>query len=132
MSMTDPIADLLTRLRNASRARLATVTVPASRLKRALAEVLKEEGYLEGVVYKEDGLQGMLTLQMKYGAERMPVITDIRRISKPGLRRYVACRDIVQVRNGLGVSILSTSKGVLVDRDARKQGVGGELLATIW
>lgn len=132
MSMTDPVGDLITRLRNGSRAKLATITLPASGLKRAIAQVLKEEGYLAEVEYKEDGLQGMLTLTMKYGPDRTPVINEVKRISKPGLRRYVSSREIPRVQNGLGISILSTSKGVLVDRAARKAKLGGEILATVW
>ena len=132
MSMTDPIADLLTRIRNAQRAGLEEINLPASKLKQRVAEVLREEGFVREVTFKEDGLQGRLTVVLKYDEEKRPAISDIKRQSKPGLRRYVRHADIPKVMNGLGIAILSTSKGVLVDREARKQRLGGELLATVW
>ena len=132
MSMTDPIADLLTRIRNAQRAGLEKVELPASKIKQKICEVLQSEGFLREVSLQEDGKQGTLTVILKYDDERRPAISEIRRQSKPGLRRYVGHSDIPPVMNGLGVSILSTSKGVMVDREARKQHLGGELIATVW
>jgi small subunit ribosomal protein S8 len=133
MSFTDPIGDMLTRIRNASAARHEKVLVPASRLKLRIAEVLKEEGYIKDfVVHKDESKQGAITILLKYGPEREPAISDIKRVSKPGLRRYVATGDIPRVLNGMGVAILSTSRGLMVDREARKQKVGGELICTIW
>ncbi len=132
MSMTDPIGDMLTRIRNASSARHETVVVPASRLKTRIAEVLRDEGYIKDFVRHEDGAQGAITIMLKYDAEREPAISDIKRVSKPGLRRYVPTTDIPRILNGMGIAILSTSKGVMVDREARKQKVGGELICTVW
>ena len=132
MSFTDPIGDMLTRIRNASNARHEKVVIPASRLKVRIAEVLKEEGFIKDFVRHEDGPQGAITVLLKYTQDRSPVITDIKRVSKPGLRRYVPTDSIPRVLNGMGIAILSTSKGVLVDREARKQKVGGELICTVW
>ena len=132
MSMTDPIADLLTRIRNAQRAGLADFEVPASKMKQRICEVLKDEGFIREVTSKEDGKQGVLTVTLKYDAEKRPAISEIKRQSKPGLRRYVGYQDIPKVMNGLGIALLSTSKGIVVDREARKQHLGGELLATVW
>jgi small subunit ribosomal protein S8 len=132
MSFTDPIADMLTRIRNASSARHEKVLVPRSRLKIRIAEVLKEEGFIKDFVVHEDGPQGAITVLLKYSADREPAISDIKRISKPGLRRYVPTDSIPRILNGMGIAILSTSKGVLVDREARKQKVGGELICTVW
>lgn len=132
MSMTDPIADMLTRIRNASSARHEKVVVPASGLKARIAEVLKEEGYIKDYVRHEDGAQGAITIFLKYSGDRAPAISDIKRVSKPGLRRYVSNAAIPRILNGMGIAILSTSKGVLVDREARKQKVGGELICTVW
>jgi small subunit ribosomal protein S8 len=132
MSFTDPIGDMLTRIRNASNARHEKVVIPASRLKVRIAEVLKEEGFIKDFVRHEDGPQGAITVLLKYTPDRSPVITDIKRVSKPGLRRYVPTESIPRVLNGMGIAILSTSKGVLVDREARKQKVGGELICTVW
>ena len=132
MSMTDPIADLLTRIRNAQRAGLEQIELPASKLKQRICEVLRDEGFVREVSAKEDGRQGVLTVVLKYDEGRRPAISEIRRQSKPGLRRYVRHTDIPEVMNGLGIAILSTSKGVLVDREARRQHLGGELLATVW
>ncbi len=132
MSFTDPIADMLTRIRNASSARHEKVLVPRSRLKIRLAEVLKEEGFIKDFVVHEDGPQGAITILLKYSADREPAISDIKRVSKPGLRRYVATDSIPRILNGMGIAILSTSKGVMVDREARKQKVGGELICTVW
>ncbi len=132
MSMTDPVADLLTRIRNAQRAGLEELSLPASKLKLRVCEVLRDEGFIREVSMKEDGKQGTLTIGLKYDADKRPAISEIRRQSKPGLRRYVRHADIPRVMNGLGIAILSTSKGVLVDREARKQHLGGELIATVW
>ncbi len=132
MSFTDPIGDMLTRIRNASSARHEKVLVPKSRLKVRIAEVLKEEGFIKDFVVHQDGVQGAISILLKYSADREPAISDIKRVSKPGLRRYVATDAIPRVLNGMGIAILSTSKGVLVDREARKQKVGGELICTVW
>jgi small subunit ribosomal protein S8 len=132
MSFTDPVGDMLTRIRNASNARHEKVLVPASGLKARIAEVLKSEGFISDYVRHDDGVQGAITIILKYGSDREPAISDIKRVSKPGLRRYVPTGSIPRVLNGLGIAILSTSKGVLVDREARKQKVGGELICTVW
>ena len=132
MSFTDSIGDMLTRIRNASSARHEKVLVPASGLKVRLAEVLKSEGFIQDYVRHDDGHQGAITIMLKYGPDREPAISDIKRVSKPGLRRYVPNTDIPRILNGLGIAILSTSKGVMVDREACKQKVGGELICTVW
>jgi small subunit ribosomal protein S8 len=132
MSMTDPIADLLTRIRNAQRAGLEKIELPSSKLKVQLAEVLKNEGFISTVATRADGKQGILTLTLKYDEQKNPVISEIRRKSKPGLRLYVKHTDIPKVMNGLGIAVVSTSKGILVDREARKAHLGGELIATVW
>jgi small subunit ribosomal protein S8 len=132
MSMTDPIADLLTRIRNAQRMGHDALSLPGSKLKQRLAETLSAEGYVGEVGFQSDGKQGVITIQLKYGPDRTPVISELRRVSKPGRRLYLAVDAIPRVKNGLGVAILSTSKGLLVDRDARRQRVGGELLCTVW
>lgn len=132
MSFTDPIGDMLTRIRNASSARHEKVLVPRSRLKIRIAEVLREEGFIKDFVVHEEGVQGAITVVLKYSADREPAISDIKRVSKPGLRRYVPTDSIPRVLNGMGIAILSTSKGVMVDREARKQKVGGELICTVW
>jgi small subunit ribosomal protein S8 len=123
---------MLTRIRNASSARHEKVLVPRSRLKIRIAEVLKEEGFIKDFVVHQDGPQGAISILLKYSADREPAISDIKRVSKPGLRRYVPNDSIPRVLNGMGIAILSTSKGVLVDREARKQKVGGELICTVW
>ena len=133
MSFTDPIGDMLTRIRNASSARHEKCLVPRSRLKIRIAEVLKEEGFIKDfVMHKDESKQGAITILLKYTPEREPAINDIKRVSKPGLRRYVATGSIPRVLNGMGIAILSTSKGLMVDREARKQKVGGELICTVW
>ena len=132
MSMTDPIADLLTRIRNAQRAGLEQIDVPASKIKQRICEVLRDEGFVREVSHRDDSKQGVLTVVLKYDPDKRPAISEIKRQSKPGLRRYVKHTDIPKVMNGLGIAILSTSKGVLVDREARKQHLGGELIATVW
>ena len=130
--VTDPIADLLTRIRNAQRAGLEQIELPSSKIKQRICEVLREEGFVREVSLKDDGQRGVLTVLLKYDADKHPAISEIKRQSKPGLRRYVSYRDIPPVMNGLGIAVLSTSRGVMVDREARKQHLGGELLATIW
>jgi small subunit ribosomal protein S8 len=130
--MTDPIGDMLTRIRNASSARHEKCLVPKSSLKVRIAEVLKEEGFIKDFVVHQDGVQGAITILLKYSGDREPAISDIKRVSKPGLRRYVPTDSIPRVLNGMGIAIISTSKGVMVDREARKQKVGGELICTVW
>jgi small subunit ribosomal protein S8 len=132
MSMTDPISDMLTRLRNASSAGHDKVLVPMSTIKAKLAEVLKAEGFIKDFILHKDQVQGSITLVLRYSPSKEPAITGIKRQSKPGLRRYTNKREIPEVLNGLGIAILSTSQGVLVDRDAQAKGLGGELLCTVW
>ncbi|MFQ5828883.1 MAG: 30S ribosomal protein S8 [Candidatus Methylomirabilia bacterium] len=130
--MTDPIADLLTRIRNASKADHEKVDIPASKLKVRLAEVLKEEGFIKNLRFIEDNKQGVLRVYLKYGAGAEKVISGLVRVSKPGRRVYVSADEVPSVLAGMGVAILSTSKGVLTDRECRKRKVGGELLAYVW
>jgi small subunit ribosomal protein S8 len=133
MSMTDPIADMLTRIRNACRARHRRVDVPVSNIKREIARILVENNFIKD--YKElqtDGGQKVLRLYLRYAGPDQPVIRELRRISTPGLRKYVGASEIPRVRNGLGVAILSTSQGLMTDREARQQHTGGELLALVW
>jgi small subunit ribosomal protein S8 len=132
MSFTDPVADMLTRIRNASAARHEKVLVPCSRLKIRIAEVLRDEGFIKDFLVHQEGPQGAITVLLKYSADREPAISEIKRVSKPGLRRYVPTDSIPRVLNGMGIAILSTSKGVMADREARKQKVGGELICTVW
>ncbi len=132
MPVNDPVGDMLTRIRNASRAHHDKVMVPSSKLKVEIARCLKDEGYLADVVHHDSKPQGELTLMLKYGPDKQPVIQGIKRISKPGLRRYVPVRDIPRVLGGLGISILSTSRGVMGDAEARKQNLGGELICTVY
>ncbi len=132
MQITDPVADLLTRIRNASTAKHATVDVPASNLKKAICNILVEEGYVKSVQSIEDNKQGVLRLTLKYGENNKPVITGLRRVSKPGLRIYTNCEEMPKVMKGLGIAIISTSKGVMTDKAARAAHVGGEVLAFVW
>jgi len=132
MQMTDVIADMLTRIRNASTAKHETVEVPASNMKKAIADILLEEGYIKNVEVVEDGKQGVLKITLKYGANKTPIITGLRRVSKPGLRIYTSCEDMPKVMGGLGTAIISTSKGVMTDKKARKANLGGEVIAFIW
>src|SRR5262245_26702658 len=130
--MTDPIADMLTRIRNAAAARKATVDVPWSRHKEAVARVLVDEGYLAGASVVDATPRNILRLDLRYDAQRRSVITGLRRVSRPSLRVYVAVDEIPAVRRGLGVNVLSTPKGVLADRVARRENVGGEVICTVW
>ncbi|MEW6572435.1 MAG: 30S ribosomal protein S8 [Bacillota bacterium] len=132
MVMTDPIADFLTRIRNANMIYHSTVEIPASRLKKSLASILKEEGFIKDFEVIEDGKQGIIRIYLKYGANRERVITGLRRISKPGLRVYARKDQVPRVLGGLGLAILSTSKGIMTDTKARKLGLGGEVICYIW
>lgn len=132
MAVTDPIADMLTRVRNANLARHDHVLVPASKLKLEVAKVLKAQGYIQKYDLVDDKRQGRLRIHLRYGDDREPVISGLRRISKPGLRVYVDADHIPRVMGGLGVAVLSTSRGVLTDRDARRRRVGGEVLCYVW
>ncbi|MBU5678114.1 30S ribosomal protein S8 [Alkaliphilus sp. MSJ-5] len=132
MTMTDPIADMLTRIRNANMVKHETVDVPASNLKKEIANILLEEGFIKGFDVIEDGKQGLIRMQLKYGKNKEKVITGIKKISKPGLRVYAKKDEIPRVLGGLGIAIISTSKGIITDKVARKEGVGGEVIAYIW
>lgn len=132
MSMTDPVADMLTRIRNANMVRHQKVDIPSSTMKVNIANVLKQEGYIKNYKVISDNLQGVLRIYLKYIDEKECVINEIKRVSKPGGRVYVKAEEIPVVKNGLGIAILSTSKGLLTDNHARTQGVGGELICTIW
>lgn len=132
MAMTDPVADMLTRIRNANIVRHEVVEVPASNIKKEIAEILKSEGFIRDAEYIEDNKQGIIRLFLKYGSNQERVITGLKRISKPGLRVYAKSNEIPKVLGGLGIAIISTSQGVLTDKDARKAKVGGEVLAYIW
>ena len=132
MQITDTIADLLTRIRNASSAKHATVDIPASNMKKAICQILLDEGYIKSYTVAEDNKQGVITVVLKYGEGRMPAITGLRRVSKPGLRIYADVENLPKVMKGLGIAIVSTSKGIMTDREARKAHVGGEVLAFIW
>ena len=132
MSMSDPLADLLTRIRNALHAGFPTVEAPSSRLKVQVCEVLKNEGYIIDFVREDDGKQGILRIQLKYTEDRKPVIQGIKRISKPSLRIYGGAGEIAPVRSGLGISVLTTSKGVMTAKQARAENVGGEVLCEVW
>lgn len=132
MQITDTIADILTRIRNASSAKHATVDVPASNVKKAIAQILLDEGYIKSFQVVEDGKQGIIRITLKYTDSKAPVITGLRRVSKPGLRIYSSCADMPKVRKGLGIAIVSTSKGIMTDKKARELNVGGEVLAYVW
>ena len=132
MSMSDPIADMLTRIRNALTAKHEDVLVPASTVKKAIAEILLGEGYIKSYDIREDGVAKYIHIDLKYGPNKQRVITGLKRISKPGLRIYARKDQLPKVLNGLGIAIISTSRGIMTDREARKQGVGGEVLAYIW
>ena len=132
MQITDPVADMLTRIRNANSAKHETVDVPASNLKKAIAQILLDEGYIKSYTVVDNGNQGMIHITLKYLAKKQQVISGLRRVSKPGLRVYVGADELPQVLRGLGIAIVSTSKGVMTDKAARAAHVGGEVLAFIW
>lgn len=131
MQITDPIADMLTRIRNANTAKHETVDIPASNMKKAIAEILNEEGYIKGYQIIEDGKQGVIRITLKY-AGKEKVISGIQRVSKPGLRMYAPADELPRVLKGLGIAIISTSKGIMTDKKARSQHIGGEVLAFVW
>lgn len=132
MGMTDPIADMLTRIRNGSKAEKKWVDIPASKLKRELARILANEHFIEKFSSVENKTQGELRVYLKYDEKEMPIIKGIKRVSRPGLRRYSQADKLPRVLNGLGIAVISTSKGVMTDRDARKKGVGGEVICYVW
>ena len=132
MHITDPIADLLTRIRNASTAKHPSVEIPASNMKKAICQILVDEGYIKGMQVKNDTVQGTIVVTLKYQANGEPVIAGLRRVSKPGLRVYVGADELPRVLRGLGIAIVSTSKGVMTDKAARAAHVGGEVLAFVW
>ena len=132
MQISDVIADMLTRIRNANDAKHDTVDVPASNMKKAIADILLNEGYIKSYQIVEDGKQGIIRITLKYVAGKQKVIRGLRRVSKPGLRIYTNCEDMPRVMNGLGIAIISTSKGIMTDKDARRANVGGEILAFVW
>ena len=132
MQITDPVADMLTRIRNANSAKHETVDVPASNLKKAIAQILLDEGYIKSFQIVEDGTQGIIRITLKYLAGKEKVISGLRRVSKPGLRVYAGAEELPRVLKGLGIAIVSTSKGVMTDKAARAANVGGEVLAFIW
>ena len=132
MVMTDPVADFLTRIRNANMVMHETVEVPASKTKLAIAEILKNEGYIKEYEQIEDGKQGVIRVYLKYGADKTKVITGLRRISKPGLKVYCKKDEVPKVLGGLGIAIISTSKGIVTDKEARKLGLGGEVICYVW
>ncbi len=132
MQITDSVADMLTRIRNANAAKHDTVKIPASNMKKAIAQILVDEGYVKSFTVEDDGKQGIIEVTLKYGPNKSQVITGLRRVSKPGLRMYTDVENMPRVMKGLGIAILSTSKGIMTDKEARKANVGGEILAFIW
>ena len=132
MQITDPIADMLTRIRNANSAKHETVDVPASSMKKAIAEILNDEGYIKGYQLIEDGKQGVIRITLKYGQNKEKVISGLKRVSKPGLRIYAGADELPRVLKGLGIAIISTSKGIMTDKKARAEHIGGEVLAFVW
>ena len=132
MQITDAIADMLTRIRNANSAKHDKVEVPASNMKKSIAQILLDEGYIKSYRVIEDGKQGIIDITLKYGPHKSQVITGLRRVSKPGLRIYTSCEDMPKVMRGLGIAIISTPKGVMTDKKARQNNVGGEVLAFVW
>ena len=132
MNTTDPVADMLTRIRNANAAKFKTVDIPASKMKKAIADTLLEEGYIKNIEVIEDGIQGILRISLKYDEKGNKVIDGLKRISKPGLRIYASKDELPKVLNGLGIALISTSKGIMTDKKARELGIGGEVLAYIW
>ncbi len=132
MQITDPIADMLTRIRNANSAKHETVDIPASNMKKAIAEILNEEGYIKNYQVIEDDKQGVIRIALKYGPSKEKVISGLKRVSKPGLRIYAGAEELPRVLKGLGIAIISTSKGIMTDKKARKENIGGEVLAFVW
>ena len=133
MQITDVVADMLTRIRNANSAKHETVDIPASNMKTAIAQIILDEGYIKGFEVKDtENKQGVITVTLKYGENKARVLQGIKRVSKPGLRIYSSCNELPRVRNGLGVAIISTSKGLMTDKRARKENLGGEVLAFVW
>lgn len=132
MQITDPIADMLTRIRNANSQKHESVLIPASGMKKAIAQILLEEGYIKGYEVTEDGKQGVIKVTLKYGANKEKVISGLKRVSKPGLRIYAGKEELPKVYKGLGIAIISTSNGIMTDKKARQAGVGGEVLAFVW
>ncbi len=132
MQITDPIADLLTRIRNANSAKHETVEIPASNMKKAIVEILNEEGYIKNYQIIDDGKQGIIRVTLKYGQNHEKAITGLKRVSKPGLRIYAGAEELPRVLKGLGIAIISTSKGIMTDKKARKENIGGEVLAFVW
>lgn len=132
MQITDVVADMLTRIRNANSAKHESVEIPASNLKKAIAQILLDEGFIKAFEVIEDGKQGTIKVTLKYGENKQRIIQGLRRVSKPGLRIYAASQDLPKVKNGLGIAIVSTSKGLMTDKAARKQNIGGEVLAFVW
>ena len=132
MQITDPIADMLTRIRNANSAKHETVDVPVSNMKKAIADILLEEGYIKSYDIVDDGKQGMIHITLKYGANKEKVISGLQRVSKPGLRVYAGAQELPRVLKGLGIAIISTSKGIMTDKKARAEKIGGEVLAFVW
>ena len=132
MQVTDAIADMLTRVRNANTAKHETVDIPASKVKKAIADILYDEGYIKSYQILEDGRQGIIKITLKYGPGKTRIIQGIRRVSKPGLRKYSTCEDMPSVLRGLGIAIVSTSKGIMTGKKAKKENVGGEILAFVW
>lgn len=132
MQITDPIADMLTRIRNANSAKHETVDIPASNMKKAIAEILNEEGYIKNYQVIEDDKQGVIRIALKYGPSKEKVISGLKRVSKPGLRIYAGADELPRVLKGLGIAIISTSKGIMTDKKARKENIGGEVLAFVW
>lgn len=132
MQITDTVADMLTRIRNANTAKHDTVEIPASNMKKSIAQILLDEGYIKNFEIIEDGKQGIIKITLKYGPNKTQIITGLRKVSKPGLRIYSGCEDMPKVMKGLGIAIVSTSKGIMTDKQARKENVGGEVLAFVW
>ena len=132
MTMTDPIADMLTRIRNANTAGHESVEIPASRMKKAIAQILLDEGFIGGFEVEDDNKQSVIKVQMKYGAGKEQVINGIKKISKPGLKVYAKANEVPSVLGGLGIAVISTSKGIISDKEARRQGVGGEVICYVW
>ena len=132
MQMSDVIADMLTRIRNANNAKHETVDIPASKMKKSIADILVEEGYIKSAQIIEDGKQGIIRVTLKYGQGKQKILQGLRRVSKPGLRVYSNCEDMPRVMNGLGIAIVSTSKGIMTDKKARSLNIGGEIIAFVW